>query len=236
MSMKCSNCGSESVWKNGHHHGRQRFKCKDCGYQFTVESRGRGMEFRMLTYLLYTCGFSLRTVGKLLSVSHKAVHDWLKERHAEQRSVTKEIEGEFATLYNDFLKIYQSNPEDLEKYNLVLLALDAKSGVVRSVLARSGDETHCHVIDEEEYDGHRHHSKHYKTDDDHHSKGDEDSGEEDERRKKRHSKEHMTEEEKKQRREKKREHRHSKRDSDGDVVSDDSSKDDKDETREERDA
>lgn len=38
----CPKCASEGIVKNGRHLDRQRFRCKDCGFQFTRDTpRGR---------------------------------------------------------------------------------------------------------------------------------------------------------------------------------------------------
>jgi len=64
--------------KNGIHHGRQRFKCKDCGCQFTTEKpRGISPAKKHVAAILYTCGLSYRAIAGILKVSHKAVYDWI---------------------------------------------------------------------------------------------------------------------------------------------------------------
>jgi len=37
--MKCRRCGSELHCKDGIVKNRQRFKCKDCNYRYTVEKK-----------------------------------------------------------------------------------------------------------------------------------------------------------------------------------------------------
>ena len=77
--MKCSKCGSVRSVKNGKHHGRQRYKCKECNYQFTLEkSRGKDVEQKCLAIILYINGLSFRAISKIVKVSHKAVFDWVK--------------------------------------------------------------------------------------------------------------------------------------------------------------
>jgi transposase-like protein len=78
-SMKCRKCGSEKSVKNGRHLGRQRYKCKDCGFQFTQEQpKGKDLETKCLAIILYVNGLSFRAIAKIVKVSHKAVHDWVK--------------------------------------------------------------------------------------------------------------------------------------------------------------
>ena len=43
----CPNCGSTSYTKAGIVNGRQRFKCKSCGYYFTVGKLGKKLTIIM---------------------------------------------------------------------------------------------------------------------------------------------------------------------------------------------
>jgi transposase-like protein len=77
--MKCVKCQSEKSVKSGHHLGRQRYRCKDCGCQFTREvPKGKDVETKCLAIILYVNGLSFRTIANIVGVSHKAVYDWVK--------------------------------------------------------------------------------------------------------------------------------------------------------------
>lgn len=57
----CPKCASERIVKNGRHLERQRFRCKDCGFQFTRDiPRGRPATEKAMAILLYTLGLSFR--------------------------------------------------------------------------------------------------------------------------------------------------------------------------------
>lgn len=76
--MKCLSCGSDKSVKNGHHHGKQRYKCKGCGYQYTQDQpRGKDAETKHLAIILYLNGLSFRAIAKIVKVSHKSVYDWV---------------------------------------------------------------------------------------------------------------------------------------------------------------
>ena len=76
---KCRKCGCEKTVKNGQHLGRQRYKCKECGFQFTQEQpKGKSIESKCLAVILYVNGLSFRAIAKIVKVSHKAVYDWVK--------------------------------------------------------------------------------------------------------------------------------------------------------------
>jgi len=77
--MKCRYCGSVKNVKNGRHHGKQRYKCKECGYQFTIEQpKGKDAEIKCLAIILYVNGLSYRAISKIVNVSHVAVYEWVK--------------------------------------------------------------------------------------------------------------------------------------------------------------
>jgi transposase len=77
--MNCRKCGGERIVKNGHHLGRQRFKCKECGFQFTrPDAKGKPPQTKCLAILLYMTGLSLRSIASIVKVSPKAVLDWVR--------------------------------------------------------------------------------------------------------------------------------------------------------------
>jgi len=79
-AMRCRKCGSEDSVKNGHHLGRQRYKCKGCGFQFTKEqAKGKDVETKCLSAILYVNGLSFRAIAKIVKASHKAVYDWVRK-------------------------------------------------------------------------------------------------------------------------------------------------------------
>src|SRR3954447_26097832 len=59
MASRCKGCGSEEQVENGFMRGRQRYRCKGCGLNFT-DTPPRGMPLRMKVeaVLLYVSGLS----------------------------------------------------------------------------------------------------------------------------------------------------------------------------------
>ena len=60
--------------------GRQRYRCKACGRNFTATpARGKPPAMRALAVLLYGLGnVSQGMIAKLLGVSHVAVYRWVR--------------------------------------------------------------------------------------------------------------------------------------------------------------
>jgi len=78
--ITCKACGSERFVKNGVVRGLQRYRCKDCGCNFTdTPARGRSEASKALAVLMYSMGkSSYRFIGKLLNVSAVSVYKWIR--------------------------------------------------------------------------------------------------------------------------------------------------------------
>lgn len=77
--MKCLKCGSENVCKNGKMYSMQRYKCKDCGYNYTKGRRSKDKSLKRFALELYLEGLGFRSIGRLLKVSHVSVCNWIKQ-------------------------------------------------------------------------------------------------------------------------------------------------------------
>ncbi|MDX1919232.1 MAG: hypothetical protein SFU25_00690 [Candidatus Caenarcaniphilales bacterium] len=76
----CPRCASVKIVKNGYLRGEQRWKCKDCSFQFTQSDlRNRPLEMKLMSVLLYLHGMSLRNIALHFDVSPQAVLDWVNE-------------------------------------------------------------------------------------------------------------------------------------------------------------
>ena len=81
----CPACGGAVLIRSGHACGRQRWRCKGCGRQFTrTTPRGKPAAIKQRAVALYcTGGPSMNAIGKHVGVSAQSVMRWLR-RHAEQ--------------------------------------------------------------------------------------------------------------------------------------------------------
>lgn len=80
-TFPCPKCGSRQHTKNGVIHGRQRFRCSSCSYNFTVSKLGKGIDSYLVikALQLYIEGVSYREIERLLGVSHVSVMNWVKK-------------------------------------------------------------------------------------------------------------------------------------------------------------
>ncbi|MDQ6989287.1 MAG: helix-turn-helix domain-containing protein, partial [Mariprofundaceae bacterium] len=74
----CPKCSHVIATKSGVIKSRQRWKCKSCGYNYTVASRGASKEQKRQALELYLEGLGFRSIGRLLKVSHVSVYNWIR--------------------------------------------------------------------------------------------------------------------------------------------------------------
>src|SRR3954454_14060567 len=93
MGLRCKRCGGEEHVKNGLMRGKQRYRCKACGLNFTdTPPRGMPLAMKVTAVLLYVSGLSMNRTAKLLGVSTPSVQAWI-ERFAEAYARKPEPEG-----------------------------------------------------------------------------------------------------------------------------------------------
>lgn len=78
--IQCKKCSGREYTRNGWMNGKQRYRCKGCGCNFTNSPRrGRSAATKALALLLYSMGKgSYRWIGQLLDVSDVAVYKWIR--------------------------------------------------------------------------------------------------------------------------------------------------------------
>jgi transposase len=93
MGLRCKRCGSEARIKNGFMRGKQRYRCRACGLNFTdTPPRGMPLQLKVTAVLLYVSGLSMNRTAKLLGVSTPSVMTWI-ERFAKDHAQKPEPEG-----------------------------------------------------------------------------------------------------------------------------------------------
>ena len=91
--LACPACGGAALIRSGHACGRQRWRCKGCGRQFTrTAPRGKPVAMKLDAVSLYCTGLSLNAIGKRLGVSTQSVMRWVRD-HAKARCPKPEPQG-----------------------------------------------------------------------------------------------------------------------------------------------
>lgn len=77
----CPKCSNKHIVKDGIVKNRQRYKCKNCNYRFTVHQRNAKTatsEIKKMALHMYLEGLGFRSIGRILNFSHVAVYNWIK--------------------------------------------------------------------------------------------------------------------------------------------------------------
>ncbi|MBO3117579.1 IS1 family transposase [Winogradskyella sp. DF17] len=77
----CPNCNSDQYIKSGVVNQRQRYKCKDCSYFFTVNKIGKKIDdyYVNKALQLYLEGLTYREIERILGISHVSIMNWVKK-------------------------------------------------------------------------------------------------------------------------------------------------------------
>lgn len=128
--MKCYKCQSENKVKAGFTRGLQRYKCKDCGCYFSVESKSdvKSPEQRRLALEMYLEGMGFRAIGRVLNISYGTVYQWVK-KWGESVSLPKS-EDPIEIVELDEIHNYIQNKKTTVGRGLLLIDLENASSIL----------------------------------------------------------------------------------------------------------
>ena len=134
IMKQCPKCKSEKFCKDGIVKHKQRFKCKDCNFRFTVEFIGKPELLKRNALILYLEGLGFRSIGRYLKISHVSVYNWIKgygEKLDELRS-SEEIE----VVEIDEMHTYVGSKKTTAGFGLLLIDMANDSST--ALLAQEG--------------------------------------------------------------------------------------------------
>lgn len=80
----CKKCASDDVIKCGHIRGKQRFRCKKCGYNFVIGDERTteqiALKKAVLLILHIMAGATFRELGRLFNLCSSQVYRWIVRR------------------------------------------------------------------------------------------------------------------------------------------------------------
>ena|SRR3974390_1864980 len=77
--MECPKCHTDRSVKAGQALKKQRYQCKSCGCKFTRSTpKGVDTSLKRQALHMYLEGVGMRSIGRLLRISHVAVYKWLR--------------------------------------------------------------------------------------------------------------------------------------------------------------
>ena len=80
MQILCPNCDSIKIIRFGKRSGKQRYRCKTCGYRFTESTRLRRIDhyYHTKALQLYLEGLGYSGISYVLSVNETTVSRWIQ--------------------------------------------------------------------------------------------------------------------------------------------------------------
>ncbi len=132
--MNCPRCKSPDHKKNGKISGRQRYQCRDCRYNYSVELKSTASStfVKRQALQLYLEGLGFRSIGRLLGVSHVSVQNWIKKFGKELEDLKSE--NEIAIIELDEMHTYIGNKKNIAGSGLLLIELGKSSSTALLVV------------------------------------------------------------------------------------------------------
>lgn len=128
----CPNCNSSEYVKSGIVRQRQRYKCKKCGYYFTVNKMGKQIDSYYVNKALqlYLEGLSYREIERILGISHVSIINWVKKYNIK-RPYSFEYHSTYKILNAQELAKYFSENENLIGAGVIVTELGDKYMLIR---------------------------------------------------------------------------------------------------------
>ena len=135
----CPKCESTEATKSGVINERQRFRCRQCGYHYTVAKVGREVDsyYVIKALQLYIEGVSYREIERLLGVSHVSVMNWVK-KYGVKAPRQPDYHPTYKILNHKELAEFFQQPGNLKGAGMVVTELGDKIMVIRWERFRAG--------------------------------------------------------------------------------------------------
>ena len=138
--MKCKKCKSSNRVKRGIVKGKQRYTCKECGYNYTVEekSTSKSDSMKRQALVLYLEGLGFRSIGRFFNVSHVSVYYWIKSFGGKIEEIRSEQQIEIVEI--DEMHTYIGSKKTIVGFGLLLIELEKSSSTAFLAIEGSGQE------------------------------------------------------------------------------------------------
>lgn len=132
LLKSCPNCSSDEYVKSGVVNDKQRYKCKKCNYNFTVNKLGKKIDdyFVNKALQLYLEGLSYREIERILGISHVSILNWVKS-YGIKRPINKNYHPTYKILNASELANYFQKPENLKGAGAVVTELGDKFMLIK---------------------------------------------------------------------------------------------------------
>jgi len=129
----CPKCQSQEYVKSGIIKGRQRFKCKNCNYYFTVQKLGKRIDDYYVTKALqlYVEGISYREIERVLGISHVSVMNWVKTYGIKRPQHNDNYHPSYKILTFEELAKFTSNKENIKGSGMIITEIGDKFMLIK---------------------------------------------------------------------------------------------------------
>lgn len=128
--MTCPKCGNSKYIKNGIVGGKQRYKCKECSFNYTVSTLERGIakNIRKMALMMYLEGLGFRSIERLLGISHVSVMNWVKKFGNEIHELKTDSKIDWVEL--DEMHTYVGSKKTTVGFGLLLTDMESALSTV----------------------------------------------------------------------------------------------------------
>ncbi len=128
----CPQCQSDKIIKSGILNDRQRYKCKSCSYNFTVNKLGKQIDQYYVTKALqlYLEGLTYREIERIIGVSHVSVMNWVRKYNVHKVQNT-DYHPTYKILSQSELATYFSKPENTKGAGMIITELGDKYMMIK---------------------------------------------------------------------------------------------------------
>lgn len=130
--FNCPRCSGKNHVKSGFVDQRQRYRCKDCGYFFSVQKAGKRIDAYYVTKALqlYLEGISYREIENILGVSHVSVMNWVKQ-YGITRLPHTNFRPTYRILRHQEVAEFFRDPQNLKNRGMILTELGDKYMLIK---------------------------------------------------------------------------------------------------------
>ena len=142
-SMNCPKCKSNKATKSGIAKGKQRYKCKECSCNYTVEikSTAKSKSVKKQALHLYLEGLGFRSIGRILGISNVSVLNWIRTFGNQVTELQTKSE-DIRVVELDEMHSYIGSKKTIVGYGLLLIDVGKSSST--SLLATEVMKRHKH--------------------------------------------------------------------------------------------
>ena len=138
--MMCPKCQSENRVKNGIVRTLQRYKCKECGCNYTVcfNVLSEKEKRRRFALTMYLEGLGFHSISRSLGVSHVSVINWIRKYGQQLAQIRNPRSAQIVEM--DEMHSYIGHKKNFDGFGLVLIETPENS-----LISLSGTEVQRQV-------------------------------------------------------------------------------------------